>query len=751
MRSTVGAGVIRRELIELCSEGRVKAAHARLMASGFDAADHPSLWEFLERHAVESGKAEIGHHLRRDLLAADVASTEIVLNEARYEIERGQQSTARAFLERTFGPTPEIAEARILLGAALATEDRDRALELLKEIDGGSEADMLSAIDALRSLGELQRAIRLCAAALDRYPQNATFANRLGWLAEGVRDFETAVKTAKSQLDRDAETAAQALNRLVRLSRRLGHYEEATGYAADLLRRDIGPLPKLRLARELRQLRLTEAIVATLPHHFRTGRLAPEEATRAVSFLIEEGQLGLALFLWRSGLPMRPEEQHLLERRGFARGRPKSIEDARQIKSPDVLLPLSPDRDRNPFPAGWLPALMESDPILLVNSVLAAGGAERQFLMVARALVDAGRSPDSVHAALFSIEADRGHDHFADALRATGIHVHDLSQRNLSQMDLTEREGDALALFPARLRTDVLALHSLARELNPAVIHGWQDRAAVAAGLVAQMLGTPRTVLSMRNMRPQKRGETADWISQPVYRAILADPSVRITANAAEAARDYENWLALYEGTVSILANAVDHAIFSPRPQPRPAHPAARILGVFRLTENKRPLLWLETVAALQAEHGIKIAPRILGAGPMAEQVRQKAAALGLDQLQLEAPVSDPSAVYRDSDALLLMSSVEGTPNVILEAQACGLPVAACRVGGVAEALYVGRPGGGLLLDAEITARDAASRIAAWLPGVRDAADAARIAFIQDRYSTQALARTLLSLYGAPS
>ena len=752
MQSIVSAGAIRRELIELCGDGRVDAAHARLLASGLEAEHHPNLWELLERHAIEAGHAALAHRLRQDLLAADVACTEIILNEARHDLEQGQPAAARAYLERSFGTTPSFAEARILLGAALAPEDPDHALMLLSDAERATEADMLLAIDALRGLGALRQAIDLCRHGQARYPQNGAFSNRLGWLAEGIRDFEVAIAVAKTQLDGDADSAAQALNRLVRLHLRLGDRAAALQYAADLLSRDTGPLPKLRLARTLRQPGLIKSVVAALPQRVRQGEVALSDAERAASFLIEEGQVGLALFLWRAGVPPRPEDQRLLAQHGFGpegeRGLPKTIAEAATIRSPDLLLPLVPQHGKMTLPAGWRPGLREGDPILLVNSVLAAGGAERQFLMVARALVAAGLSPERIHAALFSIERDRGHDHFEAALRATGVHVHDLSCRPLSHAALSAQDRDSIALLPARLRSDVSALLDLAQSLRPAVIHGWQDRAAIASGLVSQLLDTPRTVLSMRNMRPNKRGETTDWVSRFVYRAILAEPSVRITANASEGARDYEDWLGLEEGSVSILANAVDHDIFAPRAARASDTGPLRILGVFRLTENKRPLLWLETVATLARQHGIQVAPRILGAGPLSEQVREKAQALGLD-LQLDPPVDDPSDMYRQSNALLLMSSVEGTPNVILEAQACGLPVAACRVGGVAEALFMGGAGGGLLLDADTTAEAAATRLAEWLPGVRKAPDAPRIAFIQARYSTQALARHLLTLYGA--
>ncbi|ABD56577.1 glycosyltransferase [Jannaschia sp. CCS1] len=752
MGNVVSAGEIRRSVVDLCNQGQFFAAHMRLIDNGLDAHTHPSLWELIERRAAEAGDEALAHRVRREILAADVASVDTVLNEARYEIEQGQLGRARALLARTFGEEPENSEARILLGIALAPEDRAAAIHLLDDAQNGSEVETLWAVDAFRDLGELKRAMRLCQTAINRFPMNAMFRNRLGWIAEGVGDFETAIAAATMNLNGDPDTKVRALNRLVRLHRRLGDKPKAMVYAAQLLREAGSPVQKLALARTLGQTDLLYGIVGSLPSLHARGGLAEGEARKVLTFLLDEGEIGLVLFLWREGVPIEADMRRVLMRKGFGEARadlPRSIEDAMGIRSPEVLFPLLPEASDLPLPSDWSPPLRDTDKIMLVNSVLAAGGAERQFLMLARALVAGGIDPDRLHAALFSLERDRGHGHFEDALRATGIHVHDLSAQDLSSVVMRDHQQDTMALLPGRMRSDVVALYGLAQQLKPAVIHGWQDRAGVASGLVSQLLGIRRTVISARNMRPRKRGDEADWIAHSVYKDLVAMPSVAITANATEGARDYEDWLDLPRGEISILSNAVDETVFFPTPNPPPSDGPIRILGVFRLAENKRPLLWVDTMAALRNRHGLDIAPRIVGAGPLAGELQRRADQLGLHDLRLDPPVEDPSAIYRDADVLVLLSQVEGTPNVVLEAQACGLPVAACRVGGVAEALHRDGPGGGLLLEAEIDASAAADAIAQWLPTALAADYRPRVQFILDRYSNAALVDRLLDLYGA--
>lgn len=747
------AGEVRRDLVRLCDDGQFLAAHVRLLDSGLDAHLNPSLWELLERRATEAGDAVLAHRLRCELLTADAASHDIVLSEARHEIEHSRLARARILVERVFGDDPEEREARILLGVALAREDRTAALSLLDGAENGTETEILWVIDALRSMGALERARALCEAALKRFPLNGTFQNRLGWLAEGIGDFAQAIAVAEIGLHGDTDSKAQATNRLIRLYRRLGDRPKALELAADLMALDATPMQKLRGMATLGQSEMIKSFVGALPQIHAHGRIPESDATRVITFLLDEGLVGLALYLVRAGFPMDANQRRILERRGLGKegvnGFPRHLEEAAAIRSPTILFPLDAAHSSFHMPEGWFPALRDGDSILLVNSVLAAGGAERQFVMVARALVAAGMDPGRIHAALFSLERDRGHDHFEATLRETGIHVHDLSQRDLSMLAMPDRDGDVMALLPARLRDDTLTLYHLAAELKPAVVHGWQDRSAIAAGLVARLLGIKRSVLSARNMRPRRRGEDADWIARAVYGEVLQDPSVTITANATDGARDYEEWLGLPFSTVPVLANAVDDTFFV-RPCAALAPDAPiKLLGVFRLAENKRPLLWVETVAALRRNHGLRITPRLVGTGPLANKVRQHANSLGLSDLRIDPPIADPSSIYRDSDALILLSQVEGTPNVVLEAQASGLPVAACRVGGVADALHRSGDGAGLLLDPEVEAEEAARAIAQWLPGARQAAPDDRVQFVRDGYSIETLGNSLLRLYGA--
>lgn len=121
-----------------------------------------------------------------------------------------------------------------------------------------------------------------------------------------------------------------------------------------------------------------------------------------------------------------------------------------------------------------------------------------------------------------------------------------------------------------------------------------------------------------------------------------------------------------------------------------------RILTVGRLDAEKNPLL-LPVILALLAARDDRWRLAVVGEGPLRAAVAERAAELGVgDRLELHGYVpSGPELTehYRASHAFLHVSRTEGLPQVLVEAQAAGLPVVATDVGGVRGALLDGAAG----------------------------------------------------------
>ena len=84
----------------------------------------------------------------------------------------------------------------------------------------------------------------------------------------------------------------------------------------------------------------------------------------------------------------------------------------------------------------------------------------------------------------------------------------------------------------------------------------------------------------------------------------------------------------------------------------------------------------------------------ICGKGPLESQLQKEIAQKGLeDRVQLLGYCNPIAATMKAADVFVLASYREGTPRVISEAMACGLPVIATNIDGVPEQIDDGENG----------------------------------------------------------
>jgi glycosyltransferase involved in cell wall biosynthesis len=121
------------------------------------------------------------------------------------------------------------------------------------------------------------------------------------------------------------------------------------------------------------------------------------------------------------------------------------------------------------------------------------------------------------------------------------------------------------------------------------------------------------------------------------------------------------------------------------------------VLCVGRLSQQKAPLDVLRAFARMKQQPSANSSRAKLvfvGDGPMLPVLKRSIAGHGLqDQVQLLGWSADVWAIMKSSDLLVLASHWEGLPNVILEAQAAGLPVVASDVDGCRELITDGVTG----------------------------------------------------------
>jgi glycosyltransferase involved in cell wall biosynthesis len=236
----------------------------------------------------------------------------------------------------------------------------------------------------------------------------------------------------------------------------------------------------------------------------------------------------------------------------------------------------------------------------------------------------------------------------------------------------------------------------------PKVVHLWLDDANIKGGVAAVALGIPRIVLGMRSLPPCNFPLHQPYMREG-YRWLAEQPSVALLNNSAAGARAYEKWLGLSEGTIRVVRNGFDFDLINlqryvvDRGGYRACHNipiTAPVLGtVMRLSEEKRPLLWLEIAAEIRRQLP-DARFLIVGDGLLRSDMEARAACNDLrEAVYFTGRVSDTFAAIAAMDIFLLISRAEGLPNVLVEAQALGIPVVTTNVGGAPETVKHGSSG----------------------------------------------------------
>jgi glycosyltransferase involved in cell wall biosynthesis len=350
--------------------------------------------------------------------------------------------------------------------------------------------------------------------------------------------------------------------------------------------------------------------------------------------------------------------------------------------------------------------------IALVAGTLGQGGAERQLHYIVRALVEAGATPR-----VFSLT--RG-EHYENAIRSAGVEV----------VWIGEPKGRLGRLL--RLMREL-------RAWRPDIVQSQHFHANLYVTLASRWLGLP-DIGALRST-----GADEVRMTGRLGRACLRWP--RFLAANSRVGLDFALAQGCDPGRVQLLGNVIDTEAFAP--QSRPARVPLRVLGVGRLGPEKRFDRFLRALARVRERSLTPVEGWIVGDGPLRRTLAAEARRLGLvDHVEFRGAITDMTAVYASAEILVLPSDWEGTPNVLLEAMATGMPVLATRVGGVPGLVRDGE--NGLLVDVE-DEESLACQLQRLVeePELRRRLGTAGAEFVRSHHSTQGLAASLATLYRA--
>jgi glycosyltransferase involved in cell wall biosynthesis len=354
--------------------------------------------------------------------------------------------------------------------------------------------------------------------------------------------------------------------------------------------------------------------------------------------------------------------------------------------------------------------------LCFLAGTLEHGGAERQLFYILQALGQAG-------AKLRLLSLDRGKI-WEERIRQLGVRV--------------DCVGDA----PSRWKRVLRICQELRKE--PAeILQSQHFFANVYVGVVARLMGVAG-IGAMRNKGSSEVaacGRFGGWLSLHLPATLAANSQMAIRYAVAQG---------VPESRLYFLPNVVDTDKF--RPAATPAAGPLTLITVGRLVKQKRLDRFLAVLGRLHTELRLNVRGLIVGPSREHEDLRpaleQQARSLGLtpDRLEFRGGVSDMRPVYHEAGVCVLTSDFEGTPNVLLEAMASGLPVVATNVGGVA-GIVRHRQTGFLLEPDDLAGMVAALAELARTPECRSGMGRRAREFVQHHHSLQRLPSYLSGLY----
>jgi glycosyltransferase involved in cell wall biosynthesis len=343
----------------------------------------------------------------------------------------------------------------------------------------------------------------------------------------------------------------------------------------------------------------------------------------------------------------------------------------------------------------------EKSIVHLIGS-LQPGGAERQLC---NCVIGSHRLGRNVKVLLL-FEPAGDHNHYGNLLTQAGIEVRvagkHFDRRFISAVKAMPRGIECLNTIPkAFLPWSVDILGELLVD-PPDVLHCWLDHPNVWGGIAGLMAGIPRIILSTRNVNPTHFPYLASPYLHAMYRKFSESPSIHFINNSHAGAEDYARWLALPKDRFAVILNGVEFGGISRasedeaqrlRSELQIPEDAKIVAGVFRLSDEKQPLVFLEVMRRVISKVQGVIAV-IAGIGPLEKEMQRFVAAHGLEHhFRFVGRRTDVAAIFSIAALKLLCSHQEGTPNVLLEAQWLSCPVISTKAGGAVDAVSDGCTG----------------------------------------------------------
>ncbi len=230
-------------------------------------------------------------------------------------------------------------------------------------------------------------------------------------------------------------------------------------------------------------------------------------------------------------------------------------------------------------------------------------------------------------------------------------------------------------------------LKAVVKNFRPDIIHAHDYRAS----LVASRFGKKYEVVShihLDNPKVRKFGiwSVLYWISASKYKNIIW------VSESAFKNYYFKNSKRIKKKSI-VLRNVIDGKYIRAKANEYKVDDSFDLVFIGRLSEQKNPERAIEIVRMIKGyKNDIKMA--MIGDGEKYNKIKKMIAEYGLqNNIKLYGFVGNPYPILKNAKILFMTSKFEGTPMVILEAQALGKPIVSTRVGGLEKLVKNGENG----------------------------------------------------------
>ncbi len=282
---------------------------------------------------------------------------------------------------------------------------------------------------------------------------------------------------------------------------------------------------------------------------------------------------------------------------------------------------------------------------------------------------------ESVVQALATEQAKRGHDVHVAAILDAGTNDHPL----LAALRTSGVHTHALSVPARAYRGERARIRQLCATLRPDIVHTHGYRTDVLHSPIARRLGIATVSTSHGFTGGDGKNRFYELLQRRAFRR--CDAVVAVSRRMADelaasgvAARRIHCIPNAWTGGVPFLGRAEARRVLG-------IPNAQRAIGfVGRLGFEKGADVFVEALAHLDD----RVRAVVIGDGILRERLEARAAALGRAQsVTWKGMLANAGTLMKAFDLIVLSSRTEGTPIVLLEAIAAGVPVVATRVGGV--------------------------------------------------------------------